>query len=329
MPSTWHGGRSGNRSSNTNRIMDADVFKPPISPQSANDPPASTSEQQDAITVLNAMHIEAHQIPRTDAKEHLQTTATRTTASEKIPTALAEFLARSSSHGFDCQASASGLGKHIEFSRAVKNNGMKDIATERKRLSPNPVDKAISEEPRSVSTKTLTTIHAPNKSEQRVDDDYQSKENESFTGHKDSHSVSQEAEVKKEMETPITFSSKPDAKTPHEQGTEPTTSCFYPIFPPYPYSPYGFHPIQPFMANHMTPQGGPTLYNSYGQTYYAPTPYSDMYTMYPVMQHYPTAPLETPTRLRVSPPIINNGQDEYQKELYDMSPKSKDKDEAH
>ncbi|KAM0465357.1 hypothetical protein ACHAPV_001403 [Trichoderma viride] len=325
IPSTWHGGRSGNRSSNANRIMNADVFKPPVSPISANDPPSSTSEQQqDAMTPLKAMHIEAHQATRTSAKERLQSTATSTAASEEIPAMLAEFLARSSSHGLDCQTPASGHGKEVAFDRAVRNNSMKGVAMERESFSPGTMGQYIPEEVKPISTMVLT----PKKSEQYVDSDYQGKENEPSFDRKDGHSVSEEAKVKGEVETPTKSPLKPDAETPREQGTEPTTSCFYPIIPPYPYSPYGFHPIPPFMANHMTPQGGPALYNSFGHAYYSPAPYSDMYTMYPMMQHYPTAPLESPTRLRVSPQIIANGQNESQKELYGMSPKSKDKDEA-
>jgi hypothetical protein len=305
--------------------MNADVFKPPVSPISAHDPPSSTSEQQqDAMTPLDAMHIEAHQAPRASAKEGLQSTATSKAANEEIPAILAEFLARSSSHGLDCQAPAFGHGKVVEFDRAAKNNNMKGVAMERESFSSGTMGKYIPEELKPISKMVLT----PKKSEQYGNDGYQGKENEPSFDRKHGHSVSEETKVKREMETPTRSPLKPDAETLHEQGTEPTTSCFYPIIPPYPYSPYGFHPIPPFMANHMTPQGGPALYNSFGHAYYSPAPYSDMYTMYPMMQHYPTAPLETPTRPRVSPQIIDNGQNESQKELYGMSPKSKDKDEA-
>ncbi|PNP40257.1 hypothetical protein TGAMA5MH_07912 [Trichoderma gamsii] len=326
IPSTWHGGRSGNRSSNANRIMNADVFKPPVSPISAQDFPTSTFEQQqDAMAPLNAVHIEAHQASQTSAKESLQPIATSTAASEEIPAILAEFLARSSSHGLDCQIPASGHGKVIESDRAAKSNNMKGVAMERESFTSGTMGKYSPEGLKPTSTIVLT----PKKSEQYVDDGYQGKEKEPSFDRKHGHSVSEETKVKRDMETPTISPSCPDAKTPHEQGIEPTTSCFYPIIPPYPYSPYGFHPIPPFMANHITPQGGPALYNSFGHAYYSPAPYSDMYTMYPMMQHFPTPPLETPTRLRVSPQIIDKGQNESQRELYGMSPKSKDKDEAH
>ncbi|UKZ60629.1 uncharacterized protein TrAtP1_001900 [Trichoderma atroviride] len=321
IPSTWHGGRSGNRG-NANRIMNADVFKPPVSPISANDLTSSTSEQQQgAMSPLNAVHMEAHQAPRTSAKEYLQSTAPSTAASEKIPAMLAEFLARSSSHGLDCQTPASSHGNDVRFDRAVRNS-MKGVAMERESFSPGTMRQYIPEELKPISTMVFT----PKKSEQYVDSDYQGKENESSFDRKDGHSVSDEAKVKRDVETPTKPPLNPDTKTPHEQGTEPTMSCFYPIIPPYPYSPYGFHPIPPFMANHTTPQGGPALYNSFGHAYYSPASYSDMYTMYPMMQHYPTASLETPTRPRVSPQTIGNEQDESQKELYGMSPKSKVKD---
>ncbi|KAK1252582.1 hypothetical protein MKX08_003769 [Trichoderma sp. CBMAI-0020] len=319
IPSTWHGGRSGNRS-NANRIMNADVFKPPVSLTSAIDPPSSTSEQQQgAMPPLNAMHIEAHQAPRTSAKEYLQSTATSTAASEKIPPMLAEFLARSSSHGLNCQTPATSHGSAVRFDRAVRNNSIKGVAMEKESFSPGTMGQHIPEELESIPTMVLN----PKKSVQYVDSDYQGKENELSFDHKDGHSVSDGAKVKREVETPTKSPLNPDTKTPHEQGTEPTMSCFYPIITPYPYSPYGFHPIPPFMANRTTPQGGPALYNSFGHAYYSPAPYSDMYNMYQMMQHYPTAPLETPTRLRVSPQIITNRQDGSQKELYDMSPVSK------
>lgn len=273
---------------------------------------------------LNAMHFEAPQAPQTSAKEGLQSTATSATASEAIPAMLAEFLARSSSHGLDCQTPATSLGKHVEFVRALRSTNLKGVAMERESFSPDTTGKYITEELKPGSKMALT----PKKSEQYVDDGYQGKDNEASLDRKDIHSVSEEIKVKGEMESPTRSPSKPDVKTPNEQGTEQTTSCFYPIIPPYPYSPYGFHPIPPFMANHITPQGGPALYNSFGHTYYSPAPYSDMYAMYPMMQHYPIAPLETPTRLRVSPQIIDHEQGERQKELYGMSPTSKDKDEV-
>lgn len=315
MSSTWHGPRGGNRS-NAIRIMNADVFNPPVSPISANNP-SSTSAQQDAKTSLNAMHFEARQAPQMSAKEGLQSTAASTTSSEPIPAMLAEFLARSSSYGLAFQT-ATGRGKGVEVERVLGSTNMKGVAMGRESFSPGTMGKYIPAEWKPMSKMPVT----PKKPEQYADDGYQGKA-EASLDRKDTHSVSEEVKVKGEMETPTRSPSKPDAKSPHEQGTEPTTSCLYPIIPPYPYSPYGFH-MPPFMANHMTPQGGPALYNSFGHAYYPPAPYSDMYTMYPMMQQYPGAPLETPTRVRVNP---EQGEDS--KELYGMSPTPKDKGEGH
>lgn len=303
--------------------MNADVFNPPVS---TNHPSSSAAEQQqDAAMPLDATHSESHQAPRTSAKEGLQSTAASVTASEGIPATLAEFLARPSSHGLNCQPPVSGHGKDIEFDGAARNNNLKHVALERENFIPVTMNKDIAEE----STTVSKMVHTPKKSEQYADDHYQAKEHEHSYEGKASNSVNGEIKDKKNMETPTRSPLKPDAKTLLEQGAEPTTSCFYPIIPPYPYSPYGFHPMQPFMANHMTPQGGPALYNSFGHPYYSPSPYSDMYTMYPMMQHYPTAPVETPTRLRLSPQIIENEQNESKKGFYGMSPKSTDKDEKH
>ncbi|KAH6607324.1 hypothetical protein Trco_003637 [Trichoderma cornu-damae] len=120
----------------------------------------------------------------------------------------------------------------------------------------------------------------------------------------------------------------PDAKVPPEYGAEPAASCFYPIIPPFPYSPYGFHPIQPlqpFMANPLTPQGGPLVYNSFGHTYYSPTPYSDMYAMYPMVQQYAAAPMETPTRPSASSQSAEAWREDSPTESSGMSPKSGDR----
>ncbi|KAL6893413.1 hypothetical protein GGI43DRAFT_429998 [Trichoderma evansii] len=326
MPSTWHGGRIGNRSGNTNRIMNADVFKPPVSTLSANHPSSSSTEQQQDITIpLNPMNSEAHQVLQASAKECTHSTVTGVTANDEIPATLAEFLAKSSSHGFDCQPSVSGHRKEIESGRAERNNNVNDVAIEGENFVLDSRNKGITEESKPVSK----MVHFPEKFERYADDDYQGKESQYSYERKVSNSSNEEVKDKKNLETPTRSLLKSDAETPHEQDAGPTMSCFYPIIPPYPYSPYVFHPIQPFMANHMTPQGGPALYNSFGHTYYSPAPYSDMYTMYPMMQHYPTAPSETPTRLRASPQILDNGQNESQKELHSMSPKSKGKEEAH
>ncbi|KAH8121130.1 hypothetical protein FP744_10002082 [Trichoderma asperellum] len=332
MSSTWHGGRIDNRSSNTNRILNTDVFNPPVSPLSANLPASSTAEQQqDVATPLNAMSSEAHQILLTSTKECLQSTATSVNTSEEIPATLAVFPATSSSHGFARQPSVSGHGKEIKFDGIARGNNMKDGTMERQNFIPDTMNKDMREESQIGST----MVHTPKKSEQHATDNNQGKENKHSYERRDNHSFNDETKDKKSIETPTQSPLKPDARTPCEQGAGPTTSCFYPIIPPYPYSPYGFHPIQPFMANHMTAQGGAALYNSFGHTYYSPGPYSDMYTMYQMIQHYPAAPPETPTRLRVSSQIIDNGQNESQQELYGMSPKSgmksegEGKEEAH
>lgn len=332
MSSTWHGGRIDNRSSNTNRILNTDVFNPPVSPLSANLPASSTAEQQqDVATPLNAMSSEAHQILLTSTKECLQSTATSVNTSEEIPATLAVFPATSSSHGFARQPSVSGHGKEIKFDGIARGNNMKDGTMERQNFIPDTMNKDMREESQIGST----MVHTPKKSEQHATDNNRGKENKHSYERRDNHSFNDETKDKKSIETPTQSPLKPDARTPCEQGAGPTTSCFYPIIPPYPYSPYGFHPIQPFMANHMTAQGGAALYNSFGHTYYSPGPYSDMYTMYQMIQHYPAAPPETPTRLRVSSQIIDNGQNESQQELYGMSPKSgmksegEGKEEAH
>ncbi|KAL7790739.1 hypothetical protein V8C37DRAFT_417321 [Trichoderma ceciliae] len=317
--STWRAGRGGNRNSNGNQVMNANTFIPPATgPPTTHLPPGA--EHQGNGTIPPSTDDGIHRISQTIARQYVQPTAVRSVLSEEASATPVQQFPTAFSRSSNSQPSVLGYGKETEIGRVVEGKSIKckDAMGERNLISDTP-DKNVTDGPKSAATVTQT----PRKAELGADDNCQGKSNEHPYESTDSKSIHSETKDGwKNVETPTKPSMRADIKTPLEYGAESATSCFYPIIPPYPYSPYGFHPIQPFMANPMTPQGGPIVYNSFGQAYYSSTPYSDMYTMYPMMQQYPHAHLETPTRPSTSSHSIENRQEESRKEPYGMSPKS-------
>ncbi|KAM0260911.1 hypothetical protein ACHAQJ_002531 [Trichoderma viride] len=314
--STWHGGRIGNRGCNDNRTMNDDTFIPPVATLSATHLLPRAETQEDSLIPPSTSDGDYH-LPRMSATQWVQR-ATGLAIGEKAPAALVQFPTAVSC-GSISQPSVFSHGKDIGIGGAAESKNIKiELAMEKENLISNAKHKGIAEGPKAATT----MAQVPKTSEQYTNDNCQGKANEHSCEFEDSRLTQNETtDDKKNVETPTKSPMQVDVRAPHENGADSATSCFYPIIPPYPYSPYGFSPMQPFMANPMTPQGGPAIYNSFGHTYYSPTPYSDMYTMYPMIQQYPTAPLETPTHPQVLSQGIEYRQEGSQEEPFGMSPK--------
>ncbi|KAL6880928.1 hypothetical protein J3F83DRAFT_765220 [Trichoderma novae-zelandiae] len=320
VPSTWHGGKGGN--GHGSRIMDANTFVPPMAGRSTSLLPLGGHHQdQDGSIASPAQADGSPRLPRMDARQYAHSLTTGSAISEGTSAATATF-ATAPNYSHDDQLPDFGHGK-TSRSRAVADDKSTDGHKEPMRdgkSTPSTEAKDGAEGPQCPPA----TVEAAAESGLLANAGVHCEPDEHLRESKSREIVHHEAkDDSKTAETPTKSPMRPGASTPQAYGAESAASCFYPLIHPYPYSPYGFHPIQPLMANPMTPQGGPIMYNSFGQSYYSPTPYSDMYTVYPMMQQYPTtAAAETPTRPSMSSHIFENRQRETRKEVYGMSPKA-------
>lgn len=318
QPSTWHGGKGGN--GHGNRIMDANTFVPPATglstPFLSSGP---TGRDQDGGITTRTQAGESPRLARinTSLYDHSITTGSAT-GEEKFGASTTCAIA--SNHGHD--ARRPGSDDENKFKpRAASEDNSADRRNEALRDgAPNPNTGArdgamglqLSPTVAENAVKSEIIAHAGLKSEPH-------EHSREFEGNEIAQHEARDAS--KTVETPTKPPMKQGAKTPQSYGADSATSCFYPLIHPYPYSPYGLPPIQPLMANSMTPQGGPIMYNTFGQAYYSPTPYSDIFTMYPMMQQYPTAIVETPTRPSMSSNSIEERQ-ETRNEAYSMFPEA-------
>ncbi|OTA08397.1 hypothetical protein A9Z42_0000880 [Trichoderma parareesei] len=332
QPSTWHGGKGGN--GHGNRIMDANTFVPPAAGLSTPFLPLGvTDRDHDGGITARTLAGESPRVARINASLYDHSITTGSATSEERFGASVGF-ATAANHGHDARLPGSRYKNKSKPRAAADDNSTNEHNESMRDGTPNTTigarDGAIGLQLSPIVTEAAV------KSELIAHPGFHIEPNEHSREFEGNEIAQHEAkDASKAVETPIKSPMKQGAKTPRSYGVDSATSCFYPLIHPYPYSPYGFHPIQPLMANPITPQGGPMMYNSFGQ-YYNSTPYSDMYTMYPMMQQYPTtSAAETPTRPFISSHIIENRQGETRKEVYGMSPKStkkpngEDKGEAH
>lgn len=300
--------------------MDSNTFMPPaIELPAIPVPPKAGSQKESEIS--STMGDGVHQLFQKSAKHHVHSITTRPVLSDNvsIPSTL---FPNASLRISNIQPSVGGYGKGAESKEfeELKSTIKDNVALwAKKDLTSSAELKRDAQELKSATIITETQ----KRSELATDDKYQGKSNEPSRKLEDESMRGGETRIGQNMvETPTKSSMKADIKTPQRHDAEAAASCFFPIVPPYTYSAYGFHPIQPFMANPMTPQGGPIVYSSFGQAYYSPTPYSDMYAMYPMMQQYATTALETPTRPSASSQTVEDGEEVSQMEFYGLSPQS-------
>ncbi|KKP01504.1 hypothetical protein THAR02_06408 [Trichoderma harzianum] len=290
VPSTWHGNKGINGTGAGNRIMNANTFIPPSPGLLETYLPTSAGyEKENMASPPKADG--SRPVARTNAGQVTHSTTTSTISNES-PTPFVR------------------LPINPEYSSAWNKAEMRQEKL---------IDTAeVKEEERG--PKAIQTTHEP---EVCPHDNYQSKSEEHLCEYKNVESMnSATKDDKKALKTPTKPPMKAAAEPSPAYSTEPAAPCFYPIIQPYTYSPYGFHPIQSLMAHPMTPQGGPLAYNSFGQSYYGPTPYSDVFTMYPLMQQYPTSIVETPARPSTLNNCTENPQQDSRNEATDTSPKS-------
>ncbi|EHK22530.1 uncharacterized protein TRIVIDRAFT_28754 [Trichoderma virens Gv29-8] len=324
MPSTWHGDRGsmGNSNGNGNRIINAHTFIPPGTMLPATNLPTRVNNQEDC-TVSPTKADRSHPLPRMNDKQQTQFTATVPTLNEescgtsvRFPNTL-KYISPGQSMVFG-RVEESELGKAVEGRYPAEN---KEEMSEEK-LANNIEAK---EEERGLKSASKS-IETADKQEFISHGSHKNKLNESLCDFKDVESINNTTkDDPKKPETPTKSPTKTAVRPSPAYGAESAATCFYPIIHPYPYSPYGFHPIQSLMANPMTPQGGSIMYNSFSHAYYSPPPYSDMYAMYPMVQQYPSAAVETPTRASASSHGGRNQQQESRTETYAISPKSGEK----
>ncbi|KAH0497173.1 hypothetical protein TgHK011_004502 [Trichoderma gracile] len=332
VPSTWHGGRGGN--GHGNRIMDANTFVPPAAGLSTSFLSSGTNDGDLHGGIISPTQADASlRTARMNSKLYTHSITTRPAIREGESGASVAF-ASTTDYGHDVQQQESGA-EEIPGPRAAADDNSANRFNEAKRDG-KPTSNTEVVYGAEDSKPPSSALGAAVESELLPQVCFQSKSNEQYCKFEGNDTAQHEAkDATKTMETPTKSPMKQGAKTPQPHGADSATSCFYPLIHSYPYSPYGLHPIQPLMANPMTPQGGPIMYNTFGQSYYNPTPYSDMYTMYPMMQQYPTASAtETPTRPSISSHIMESRQEEIGGEVYGMSPKGaktlhgEDKDKA-
>ncbi|KAL7938278.1 hypothetical protein V8C35DRAFT_330243 [Trichoderma chlorosporum] len=321
VPSTWHGTRGGNGGGSGSRIMNANTFIPPATGLPATCLLNGADNQQDSM--VSPTNADGSYPPsQTRARRYDHSNATKTAinegssvASVRLPTTpkcSSTRLLTVLGHVEETE-----IGK-IERQSAKKGKG----ETRQKKLLDNIDVKKEQRGLESIQNIVETTsipVSFP-------DDSYQSKPSERLCNSKDigpTNSVTKED--KTTLETPPESPVKSTAKSSPAYGAESAASCFYPFIHPYSYSPYGYHAIQSLMTNPMVSQGGPIMYNSFGQAYYSPTPYADMYTMYPMLQQYPAAAVETPTRPSTSSYDTKNEQQKSRNEAYGMPQESDDK----
>ncbi|PNP49568.1 hypothetical protein THARTR1_09890 [Trichoderma harzianum] len=313
VPSTWHGSKGGNQHGRGSRIMTANTFIPPITGLSATHPPTvADNEEDNEISPTNADG--SYPLLRTNAGRYTHSTVARPTISDESSAAFVSFPInqKNSSTG---QLPVIGYVKETELDKVEGRSTTKGgDEMQQENLTDNA---EVKEEERG--PKAIQTTHEP---EFCSHDSYRGKLEEHLRDSKNVESMhSATKDDKVALKTPTKSPMKTAAEPSPAYSTEPAAPCFYPIIQPYTYSPYGFHSLQSLMAHPMTPQGGPLMYNSFGQSYFSPAPYSDMFTMYPLMQRYPTATVETPTRPSTSSHGVGNLQEECRNEAYGTSPK--------
>lgn len=290
IPSTWHGNKGSNGTGTGNRIMNANTFIPPSPGLLETYLPISANyEKENMISPPKADA--SHPVTQTIAGQVAHSTTAAPTISNESPT---------------------------PFVRLPINPKYSSIGDKAKMPQEKLIDNAeVKEEERGL--KAIQTTHEP---EICPHDSCRGKLEENLCDTKGAESMlSATKDDKEALKTPTKLPMKTAAEPSPAYSTEPTAPCFYPIIQPYTYSPYGFHPIQSLMAHPMTPQGGPLTYSAFGQSYYGHTPYSDVFTMYPLMQQYPAVAVETPTRASTSSHGVGNSQEECRNEAYGVSPK--------
>ncbi|KAL7947745.1 hypothetical protein V8C42DRAFT_342757 [Trichoderma barbatum] len=306
-PSTWHVTKEG--SGNGSQIMDAETFIPPGTGLSATHLPHRADNQEDGIKPPTKRD-GSYSVPQVKTRQYTHSTATttRSAINDESAATLVSFPA-TPNYSPTGQIPAFDHWKGTELGKAVEGQSTTKakIAVRDEKWTIDIEVKDEEQGPKSAQT----IVDTLNKPEFISNQSYQVKPNERLRGPSED-TKSSHSEVKderKRAETPIKSLMKAGVDPSLAYDAESAASCFYPIVHPYPYSSYGVHPIQSLMANHMAPQGGHIMYHSFGQSYYSPTPYSDMYTMYPMVQQYPTAAMETPTRLSASSRVQNKQQE--------------------
>ncbi|KAL7963133.1 hypothetical protein V8C34DRAFT_322109 [Trichoderma compactum] len=313
IPSTWHGSKGGNQHGRGNRIMTANTFVPPITGPSATYPPTvADNEEENKASPTRAD--ESYPLLGTNAGRYTHSTVARPTVSDERSAAFVGFPVNSKNSSTG-QPPAIGYVKETELEE-VEGRSIIKGSDEMQRENSTDAAEAKEEE------RGPNAIQTTHESEFCSHDSYRRKSEDHLCDSKGVESANSATnDGQKTLETPTKSPMKTTAEPSPAYSIESAASCFYPIIQPYTYSPYGFHPLQSLMAHPMTPQGGPLTYNAFGQSYYSPAPYSDMFTMYPLMQRYPTAAVETPTRPCTSSHGVGNSQEECQNEAYGMSPK--------
>ncbi|KAK1255964.1 hypothetical protein MKX07_008223 [Trichoderma sp. CBMAI-0711] len=318
QPSTWHGGKGGN--GNGNRIMDANTFAPPAAGLST--PFLSlgvTDRDHDGGITARTQAGESPRVARINASLYDHSITTGSATSEERFGASVGF-ATAANHGHDARLPGYRYKNKFKPRAAADDNSTNEYNESMRDGTPNTTIGAR-DGAKGLQLSPIVT-EAAVKSELIAHPGFQIEPNEHSREFEGNEIAQHEAkDASKTVETPIKSPMKQGAKTPQSYGADSATSCFYPLIHPYPYSPYGLPPIQPLMNNPMTPQSGPIMYNTLGQAYYSPTPYSDIFTMYPMMQQYPTSIVETPTR----PSMPSNNIEERQEtrnEAYSMFPEA-------
>lgn len=318
MPSTWHGGKGSN--GHDHRVLAANTFIPPAAGLSTSILPLEANNRDPDSSITSPTRADdSPRLARIYSRLYTHSITSRSATGEEDSDASAAFTT-APTYGQDAQLQGFDHTK-MPKARATSDDksatrGNKPVQDRKLIPSTEARDEADTLEPSLITAETAVASDLP----EHVD--FQSQPNEHFREIDGIKSTEQgDKNGSKAAETPTKSPVRPNTRSPRAYAAESASSCFYPLIPPYPYSPYGFHPIQQLMPNPITPQGGPIMYDSFGQSYYNSTPYSDMYTMYPVMQHYSTSPaVETPTRPSISSQSVENRQRETRGEAYGMSP---------
>ncbi|KAL7818688.1 hypothetical protein V8C44DRAFT_318722 [Trichoderma aethiopicum] len=306
VPSTWHGGKGGN--GHGHRVLAANTFIPPAAGLSTSILPLETDNRGPDGSITSPTRADdSPRLARVNARLYTHSITSRSAVDEEDFGASAGFTT-APTHGQDAQLQGFDHRK-MPKPRATAddkstNRGNKSVQDRKLISSTEARDEAEALELSLITAETAVVSDLPEPA------NLQSQPNEQFREFDGIKSSEQgDRNDSKTAETPTKPPVRPITSTPRAYAAESASSCFYPLIPPYPYSPYGFHPIQQLMPNPITPQGGPIMYNTFGQAYYNPTPYSDMLSMYPMLQQYQAAVVETPTR----PSMSSNGT-EYRQE---------------
>ncbi|KAL7916232.1 hypothetical protein GGI35DRAFT_26266 [Trichoderma velutinum] len=306
LSSTWHGSKGPG-----NRIMNANTFNPPSTGLLETYLPTRADyEKENMASSPNASG--SYPVARTNARQVTHFSTTRPAISSESPTPFVRLP-------INLKNSSTGNRPVIDHAKEAEEVEGRSISWDRAEMQQEKLTDTVKvkEDERGPKSVKIT-----DKTEFCSLDSYQGKSEELLCVSKVVESVhSATKDDQKTLETPTKSSLETTTEPSPAYSTEPAATCYYPIIQPYTYSPYGFQAIQSLMAHPMTPQGGPLMYNSFGQSYYSPASYSDVFTMYPLMQGYPTAAVETPTRPSTSSHGVEAFQEESRNEADGMSPK--------